>query len=559
MPMRSLLIRVLCSLVLLGAGVARAEEEAPPAEEAAPAAEGAEAPATDAAPAQEGDAQPEAQPAAEANPDNPDKGDAENIRLGELSNMGSSKLGAHDTRFGIRAGVAKIGGAYYLAGSFELDLAIKRFALGLGTPVNLVVYDSSKGLKLFPNGMKLRAQDYQGIYNYVKFIRYLTYGVKEGAFYLNLSTQGTVTIGHGDAVRRFVPNIDVDHTVLSAELDAKFKYGGLESFIGDVLHPNRLVGGLLYLKPFGFADSIFLQRFSVGLSYAADFTAPYKLQKDINGIPVLTASTDHEPFVPKVAESRQLHIVGLSVESKIVRTENVDIKPYVYANQMIVSGGPTGTATQKLGTGGAIGFLGRFGFGDHGRHALRLVGEGRDFQNNYEPGYFDTFYSIQRYQYFGPNDNPAQSATKLFDMMSRDPNGPKRVGFYGELQYAYSDLFAITAAYEDSSAKNGQNLILHLEVPAFEYVRFFGTIYRSGIASFGDVTKSVSSQLKADNTVYFAGARVKLLPILFVNLRAYRSWQMDQANTNNSYRNVTGFQADLEVGYEFSRNKQIQQ
>jgi hypothetical protein len=482
----------------------------------------------------------------------------DNVRLGELSTLGASKLTAHDTRFGLRAGVAKIGGVYYLAGSAEFDIAIKRFSLGLGVPVNIPIYDPSKGLKLFPQGAGLRQQDYAGINNYVKFLRYLTYGVKESDLYLNFSTQSTATIGHGDAVRRYVANIDIDHTKLTGELDLKFKYGGLESFVGDVLHPDRLVAGLLYLKPFGGFENLMLQRLSIGLSYAGDLSAPLQLLRDGGQTPVLTASDSAEPLVPRVADSRQLHIVGLSIETKILKTADADIKPYVYANQMIVTGG--GAATQKLGAGGALGFLGRFGIGAHGRHAFRLVVEGRTFENNYEPGYFDTFYAIQRYQYFGSNDNPTFSNTKLADLMSRPSNVPLRVGYYAEAQYAYSDLFAVMVAYEDSTAEGGQNLVLHLEVPTFEYLRFFGDVYYRGLNNSSSVEPSgaFGPELKATNTIYFVGARVKLLPILFLNLRAFQSWQMDQNNTNNSYRNVTGFQADLELGYEFSRGSVIQ-
>ena len=63
----------------------------------------------------------------------------------------------------------------------------------------------------------------------------------------------------------------------------------------------------------------------------------------------------------------------------------------------------------------------------------------------------------------------------------------------------------------------------------------------------------VSRQLQADNTLIISGARLRILPILYLNLRAFRMWQVD--TMSQGYRNVDGFQADFEVGYEFARDE----
>ncbi len=51
----------------------------------------------------------------------------------------------------------------------------------------------------------------------------------------------------------------------------------------------------------------------------------------------------------------------------------------------------------------------------------------------------------------------------------------------------------------------------------------------------------------------YTAARLHILPIMFLNVRYYRSWQADPVL--GEMKNVPGFEADLEFGYEFDRSK----
>ena len=215
--MRVLLSHSLLCLVLLGAGSARAEE-------ATEFTESSTTPETSSA--STGDE------SAKEDKSVDERGDG-NIRGGELTSAGATTLQTRGTRVGLRVGASKIGQVFYLAGSAEFDLAIKKFNMGLGLPVQIPVFDPSKGLKLFPEGMSLRQQDYARWENFVRLVRYVSYGNKEGDFYLNIAQQYAATIGHGGAVRRYLSNLDVDQAKLSGQLDMKFKYGGFELYSGD--------------------------------------------------------------------------------------------------------------------------------------------------------------------------------------------------------------------------------------------------------------------------------------------------------------------------------------
>lgn len=463
----------------------------------------------------------------------------EDFIKGELTSLGARKLLLHDTRIGLRAGGTKIGPVFYLLGSVEFDLRIKDFGLGLGIPVRIPVYDPAAGLTLFPEGFDIRREEYDELSEFARILRYLTYGRKEDNLYLNLSTEHAATIGHGGSVRRYIANVDVDRGRLSAQFDAYGKYGGVETFVADVLRPDRMVGAIAFLKPFGFSEKLALQRLSLGVTYAADFRAPWKLARDLNGLPRLEGETDRTQ-TPVVAEERVAQIVGLSIETKVVKTQNVDVKPYVELAQLV--GG---------GAGLSVGALGRFNLGLLTKQALRAIVEFRAFQGNFLPGYFDSFYEVQRFQYVTGKANPHNDVPKLFDVLNRPSD--LQLGYYAELQYSVVDMFAVTAAWEDSPAKGGRNLVLHGEIPFNEHIRAFASAHRRSVEGslFALGSEPIGRQLSADNTLFFAGARVKILPILYLNLRAFRAWQMDPQH--QSYRNVDGFEFDLEAGYEFSK------
>jgi hypothetical protein len=85
--------------------------------------------------------------------------------------------------------------------------------------------------------------------------------------------------------------------------------------------------------------------------------------------------------------------------------------------------------------------------------------------------------------------------------------------------------------------------VAHLELPALDWLQFFGSYYKRGFTQFSDVAK-LDSQ-----SIFFAGARLKALPVLFINARAFKSFQANQELQR--YDNTFGFAVDLELGFEF--------
>jgi hypothetical protein len=492
---------------------------------------------------------------------------------GELTNLGATKLKLKDSRFGIRLGYARLDGSSYLSVTPEADLAFGRLSFGLGVPLNLRAY--ANGF-LDGGGLHLRTNDYSSPSSYARILRFLTYGAKEDNLYLNVSQLFAATIGHGAIVRRYSGNIDQNITRVGAQLDAYGRYGGFEAFIGDIVDPTHFMSGVLFVKPLGFLSGPLLATLgqtSLGLSAAADLEAPFTLRRGpVSSDPSIPSGFPQvgDDGEPVVAVQRQAKVVGGDLETKVLKTEQSDVKLFADYSRML---GIQDEAGKELPSGGGftLGALGRFNAGEVKPHAFRAIVEGRYFDGNYIPGYFDTFYEVQKYQYITGRADTSYD-TKLKAFLTRDP-AQKRLGFYAEFGWQYNQGLAVMLAYEDSFQVQGptcvgagvtpgpgqkscsydpgvgtRNLTLHIEYPVYSWLQFFASFYRR---SFGGAPIDWSHPL-GDNTLVYSAARLHLLPILFLNLRYYRSWQADPVL--GEMKNVPGFEADLEFGYEFDRS-----
>jgi hypothetical protein len=495
---------------------------------------------------------------------------------GELTNLGSDKLVLSDSRFGLRVGYARLDNSSYLAVSPEIDMLFgEDVRLGLGLPLHVRAYADG----FYDTGkIKFREHDYDKPSDYARILRFLTIGKKEDQLFLNVSQLYAATIGHGAVVRRYSGNIDTNITRVGAQFDAYAKYGGFEAFVGDVVQPQHFLAGLAFFKPLGWITGPSRETLgwtSIGLSTAMDLAAPYTLCRNTaTRYPQVgesgTAPAElgcagaayYESGEPVAQETRRAQVVGVDLETKIVKTENVDIKPYLDYSRLLDISNANGVGGKAEGGGGlTLGFLGRFNVGDVKVHAFRVVVEGRYFDGNYLPGYFDTFYEVQKFQFITGKADIAYEP-KLRTILGRDPSH-KRAGYYLEAAYQFNQGLALMAAYEDSAHVSGpadicsyagcnkavgrRNLTLHIEYPAYSWLQFFGSYYHR---SFDGAPLDTNKPL-GDNTLIYSAVRIHVLPILFLNARIFRSWHADEVL--GEMKNLWGGDFDIEFGYEFDR------
>ena len=461
---------------------------------------------------------------------------------GEFAHAGVIRLVPQRSFLGVRVGALYQDEKVYLALAPKADLMFLqgRLRLGLEVPLNLELYslqaaaDAGETGGGFDHAGRLREGDYDEARDYVKFLRYLTYGKKEDSLFVNVGQLYAATLGHGQVMRRYAGNVDINQTRVGLEVDAYGDYGGFEFFLADVTRGN-LFGALAFVKPLSFfSDHELSKSLSVGVSWATDQKAPYRLQR---AAPIGTSTlgavltTDDSALTPPLADTRALNIFGVDAELKVLRIASVDLKTYVDFSKM--SGG---------GSGITVGVLGRFNFraGDT-VHLLRTRLELRTYEANFLPSYFDTLYEFQKYQFTPDLDSlSADYPTKLAYIRAR--TGPRRYGVYAEATYALPGWLVLAAVFETESQGQDQHLMLHAEIP-WKYLQIFATYHQRNLSRPFTLEQ---------NDLLYAGARLKLLPILFINGRMQKAFAWDTAAFDDlgAYGEQLSFQVDAEFGFE---------
>jgi hypothetical protein len=535
------------------------------------------------------------------------------FQKGELSRMGDVQLVNVRSSFGLGLGATAIDTTAFAVLRPDLNMRFSTFQLGLGAPLRFELF-SWGNVDLFGNPVngvfgnfgKFRMQDWDQIEDFLRPIRYVTYGKKEENLYISLNRVNASTIGHGQLVRRYSPNIDIDEDNSFANFDAYGDWGGVELMAGPFPVP-RLVGGLAFIKPFGILQDIVpvtdegswarmaLDSWSIGFSYVTDLNSP-------TGLEGRTLQSDGRRQL-KVDAANQfvwanrrnpvgdvVQGMGIDTEIKLLRLDNVDLKTYADVSALFFPGDSSSAEAFKpfSGAGAAVGSLIRVSLGQKpirpieeeeeevrlGKkprpmkpaHAFRLRLEGRSFTASYLPSYWNMLYEVDRLQ-FGADPNRATLPTKIGFLASKQGD-PLRVGYYVEASYAWVDALALTAMLEDAyplgsdTTLRAKNFALHAETAGLGWFQLFATYHYRNFEA-GEFNKLFS--LATDNEVLFAGVRLQVLPIMFLNVAAQRAFRLGFSDDDapgdfdkNGYRytstglkNASNIGADIELGWQF--------
>ena len=98
------------------------------------------------------------------------------------------------------------------------------------------------------------------------------------------------------------------------------------------------------------------------------------------------------------------------------------------------------------------------------------------------------------------------------------------------------------------------NLLVDVEVPAFEYLRLYASYQKIG---YSDLSKSFargqgSGFTFAPDVILLSQARVMILPILFVSAGLRQTYQWDALYKGGTYRAKLDYLLQAELGWEFS-------
>lgn len=347
---------------------------------------------------------------------------------GTITGVGPSLVATEETSLGIRVGGGHMAGSYafVVAPEFTYFGHDNAFALNLGVPLHIPVsgYEGSFS-EVFKAG-------WDNPRDYTKLVRGIKFGQKESNLYVELSRTLSGTLGHGQLMRFFTPNIGsaflpeytLEADALSLAFDGYLGFGGFEFFVDDLIVP-RVFGGLFFLRPSVLAgtNNALLKRISAALTFASDVEAPM-------------TSTDGS-----AEATGSVHGIGFDTEFKFYKDDHLDMKAYADVSGLLYTGGSS--------AGGALGMLVRANIERATTHVLRGRFEFRISEPSFIPSYFDTTYKLGRL--VAPSDAQAQTqpATKL-DLLNGLEEDPTRWGLYAEVTYHMFRRFSVMASYEDS-------------------------------------------------------------------------------------------------------------
>lgn len=483
---------------------------------------------------------------------------------GELGNIGGVGLVPWKNRFGIIVGVERIGEVFYGAARPEINytrkIGTKDLSMSFGVPVRFELLDNRLAEK-WGNIGAFRNQDWDEVSDYARVLRFLRFGGKESRFFLDVNSFTANTIGHGVLLKRYNPNLNLNTTQVSLQLDAFGDYVGGETYLNNITGPS-VMGVLLFLKPLSIIDrdNSFLRSFSLGITVVGDVNAPMRNRLDVydvdgDGRRLTEIRVNQSTFQP---EYHGIGVIGygLDLEFKLIDKRELDWKMY-FDQSFLETGLPSDTEqvkedgspyTDAMRSGGFTwGNLFRLNLGKKTVHALRFRTEIRNYDPNYLPSYFDTLYEIQRVQYFNglhERERDLQNDTKVQRVLGRDANGDRVNGVYVEGSWRAGNGLALSVGLEWNDQTPDNSLYIHAEVPRIGNWAFMASYQHRGAKDFGDIFA-----LSLDDTdVLLMKTRYGLFDSVHLNVEVLTPFGI---GPESLFRNNLQVNFNAEVGFEY--------
>ena len=380
------------------------------------------------------------------------------------------------------------GKPYYL---FHLTPELSFGKIGVGLDVNLRVGEDGK----------LRHEDFENAYSYLRLIRYVRYGAKHEPWYGRVGALDYTHLGHGYIMYMYRNTASYDLRKVGVEFDADFQKIGFESMYSDVAG-RGVLGVRGYARPLQFTDAApipILGGLETGVTIASDLNAnANQTWGDASG------------SIRNAQGSGALSIIGADIGFPLLSHEIVHSTIYADYAKILT-----------YGSGAAIGLdLGVRGLGIvtfDAKYERRFVG------NRFLPSYFDAFYERDRYQVF--------DTSRFISKAQALNNAQSFEGYYGELLVSILNTFNVIGGFQSPVGQRNAGT-LHLELqtmPAFPGILLSG----------GFDKKNIGPIFKLDNnSLLYAQVGYKPAPYLVVSI--LYEWTFSEVRDNVT-GNVVGY------------------
>jgi hypothetical protein len=312
------------------------------------------------------------------------------------------------------------GEAYYLV-SLAPEIAFGKFGIGLDLNLNI----SSKD-------QKIRKEDFDETYDYIRIIRYLRYGSKGDEFYIRLGALDYSKLGHGFILYNYKNSPSFDNRKIGTELDIDFGKWGLETVYGDFAGASVL-GMRGYTRPLQFTpakDIPVIGNLEIGATVASD------VRGDSRDTSLVITGVD-----TSAAKSGTMTVVGVDLGLPLLRSSIADLTYYIdYAKVLNYGHGFATGLEANFSFLGVVKMFSKF---------ERRFGESDQFI----PAYFDAFYELERYQ-----STPGNFHSKAKTLAKTISQGP---GYFGSLLVDVLGTIQVEGSYQKLDL-NPTSGIMHL-------------------------------------------------------------------------------------------------
>lgn len=421
--------------------------------------------------------------------------------LGQMQSAAASM--AQKQMIGGGFGLTRVDTATYFLFNFAPELSFGK--LGVGLDVNLRV--STDG--------KIRKEDWDETYDYLRIIRYVRWGMKRDPLYIRAGVLDYSRLGHGFIVYNYRNTASYDLRRIGIEFDMDFERFGFESVYSDI-GGSGLFGARGYVKPLRFTKlgSIpIVGGFEVGATYAADF------HENAN-----KTSPDNTGRIRTAADGGSLSIIGFDAGLPLLSLSVLSSTLYFDYAKIV-----------DFGSGSAVGI-------DLNFSGLGLINIGAKYERRWTgaeflPSYFGPLYEKERYI-------PIRDTLFVSKAQSLKRVG-KGEGYYGELAATILGRFTLIGAYQAPvGVKNAG--IMHFEFDP-------GDVIPGIVLSMGYDKRNVGKVFRLDeNSLAYAQVGYKPYPFMVVSML----YQWTFTEQKDAQGKVVGYKSqrriEPKVGFAFS-------
>jgi len=170
-------------------------------------------------------------------------------------------------------------------------------------------------------------------------------------------------------------------------------------------------------------------------------------------------------------------------------------------------------------------------------HNLKAKFETRLFGGQYFPSYFNTLYSVQKYQFgFGTELDRKLRPTKI-GYLALQKNQFSKIGYYLEASYFLHGWFGINIVYEDAIDlllykidTIYRNFSFHIESSEISFFQFLATYQIMGFPQMSKIFK-----FNRGNELFFFIGKFKLSPFIYINTWMQRSFRSSARVNGDEY------------------------